>query len=182
MDFVTNVFGDMAQMPAGRMLKELMLVDVRDVLTMAENTGVVLQPGCLVLKPGAAVNRFVFAQNSASFIETPADTDFGVMYDQAVVWNISNVKQEVFLGWFAKNRYVRFVVLMRDGNDNCLMAGTLQVGLVLSIGKTVADKIAISCVMAAQNNAAAASVATVDPTVLFADTDFGVDFSLDFNA
>jgi hypothetical protein len=177
-----KVFGDMAQLPAGRMVKELLLVDVREVLFMSENTGEVLQPGCLVLKPYAAINRLVFANNSCTFIENSADSDNGLLYDQAIVFNVSSVAQQEFVAWLAKVRYCRFVALMRDGNDNCLIAGTLEIGLLINTTQQVADKIGIACVLTAQNAEPSAAVSTVDPSVLFADTDFGIDFSLDFNA
>jgi hypothetical protein len=58
----------------------------------------------------------------------------------------------------------------------------LGIGLLINTTQQVADKIGIACVLTAQNAEPSAAVATVDPSVLFADTDFGIDFSLDFNA
>lgn len=182
MDFTMNVLGDMAQLPAGKMVKELLLIDTREIVFLADNTGDVLQPGSVVLKPKAAVNRFLFAQNSCSFIETAADTDFGKAFDQALAFEISYVKQDAFVKWFANKQYVRFVAFIRDGNGNCFLVGTVQIGLILSIGKAIGEKIALLGVLAAQNSVQAASIATIEPSVLFADTDFGIDFSLDFNA
>jgi len=144
-----------------------------------------IQSGAIVLKTGAVVTKMKFPPLACHFSQVADRGDGGNSFALAVDFAIPSSKEEIF-DYYHQNRQKQFVCLMEDANRQGYVLGNEERGLRMNIAQSIAAANAISVTFSAKLNVPAFLMQTsVNGLVLaeqFPDTEFGIEFSLDFNA
>ncbi|MCP9765151.1 hypothetical protein [Lacihabitans soyangensis] len=163
--------GDWQGMTNGRMVKELWLVKQADVLSV----------NGFVVKLNAEVTKMVFAQNTCFYTENEELTDNGHAYSCAIDCEMPILRADVN-AWLKANRNAKVVCFFRDGNENAWLIGDDVTGLDVIHRKQVGDKTGYVMNVAGVCREGAVALRSSDVAVVFESTDFGFDFSEDFNS
>lgn len=163
--------GDWQGLTNGRMVKELWLVKQADVLSL----------NGFVVKLNAVVTKMVFGQNSCFYAESEELTDNGHAYSCAIDYEMPKLRADVNF-WLKEHRNVKWCAIVRDGNGNAWVVGDDVTGLEVIHSKQIGDKTGYVLNIAGVCREGAVVLRSSDLSVIFESTDFGFDFSEDFNS
>ena len=124
----------------GAWVKELHLISADDVESLTppmEADDYQLKAGYLKLKTGADVVKVEFAIK-ASWNELEVETDNGKAYECKMEMVLPKNKAKN-LRWFYENRYKKVLVLFRDANYNCYVAGDEVTPLKMNVERRIGD-------------------------------------------
>ena len=171
----------------------LYLIDTKEVLSVLDPmrhripgaSATIIPAGGILINRGALISKMKFPPLSCSYIQTIERTDGGLISKVLVEFTVPASRQDV-LQFYMDNWQKRFVGLIEDANRQAYIVGNEERGLMMQIGQTI-NAINANTVSFAGNFAVPAFILETSPAGLvladhFRDTDFGIDFSLDFNA
>jgi len=171
----------------------LYLIDTKEVLSVLDPVRhripgasmTTIAAGGILLSRGAMITRMKFPPLACSYIQTIERTDGGLISKVQIEFSMPASRQDI-LAFYMENWQKRFVGLIEDANRLAYVVGNEERGLMMQIGQTV-NSINANTVSLAGNFATPAFLLEASPAGLvladhFRDTDFGIDFSLDFNA
>jgi hypothetical protein len=164
----------------GPWVKELHLIAADDVelLTIPfEADDFQLKAGYLKLKTGADVVKVDFAVN-ARWTEQEVDGDNGKFYECGFEMVLPKNKARN-LRWFYENRNKKVLVLFRDANFGCLLAGDEVTPLSMNVNRMIGDVNMMTVNLAAVTRYPAWHIVSTDAEVLFSGG-FSSGFDLGF--
>ena len=145
----------------------------------------VVPAGGLVLNRGALITKMKFPPLQCSYIQTMERTDGGLISKVVIEFQIPASRKDL-IDFYNENYQKQIVCLVEDANRQAYIVGNEERGLRMQIGQSV-NTINTNTVSFSGSFAVPAFLLETSPAGLvladhFRDTDFSIDFSLDFNA
>lgn len=171
----------------------LYLFDRKDVLSVvdpfrhpvAAALTATISAGAVVFNRGAVATKMKFPPLGCSMIQTMERTDGGMVSKCVIALNIPASRKDV-MDYYAANYQKQFVALVEDANRQAYVVGNEERGLMMSLVQTVNAVNDHSLTFSGNFNYPALNLETSGAGLVladhFRDTDFSIDFSLDFNA
>lgn len=165
------------------MVKELYLIRHDDVEFIINNGDCERVPlNGISLKVDSPITKMDFAANRCTFSEPTDDTDHGLMYMPAIVFELPRLNFEV-KAWLGKNKTRRFLAIWRDGNANWYLTGSKDYALKLKYDKVVEAENKFMVNLSAESKECTFQLAA--GFVLeesFSNVEFSSEFSFDYNS
>lgn len=171
----------------------LYIIDRKEVLSVLDpvrhripgGSVSVVPAGGVVLNRGAMITKMKFPPLACSYIQTLERTDGGQISKVVIEFQIPASRKDL-IDFYYDNYQKQFVCLVEDANRQAYIMGNEQRGLLMQLVQNVnainAHSVTFSGSFA---NPAFLLETSTSGLVLadhFRDTDFSIDFSLDFNA
>lgn len=144
-----------------------------------------LLAGDVVVKTGAMITQFKFPPLTCSFTQVSEVGDGGEVFTMGVSFGIPGAREDV-LDFYNVNSQKQWVCLMEDANRKAFVLGNEERGLKMAIGQSVTTTNGLSLSFSAKLNVPAFLLETSEAGLVlanhFPDVEFGLEFSIDFNA
>lgn len=141
--------------------------------------------GGVRIRTGAKLYKFMFPPLTCGFTQESSRGDGGVQYAVGVSFPMPASRIDLS-EWFNDNAESQFVALMADANGQAYIVGNEDRGLRPLLGQVIGSINDQSVTLSGNFNVPAfilpSDGAGVVLANLFPETDFSLDFSLDFNA
>ncbi len=141
--------------------------------------------GGIRIRTGTMITRMMFPPQSCSFSQPYARSDSGLTSSPSINFPMPASRDDV-LEWYLENSETQFVCLMEDNNSKAYIIGNEERGLRPAMSQSIGSVNDFSISLSGTFNLPLFVLRPigegVNLSVLFPDTDFSIDFSLDFNA
>lgn len=171
----------------------LYLFDRKDVLSVMDpfrhpapgGSPSMIPAGSIIINRGALLTKMKFPPLSCSMIQTMERTDGGMVSKVVIEYMMPASRKDVS-DYYITNYQKQFVALVEDANRQAYILGNEERGLMMSLVQSVNTVNAHSLTLYGNFNYPALYLETSGAGLVladhFRDTDFSIDFSLDFNA
>jgi hypothetical protein len=183
---VINEIGDQTQQPNAGWVREIVLIEKTDIISMVDpslepndNVGMVFLKDLQQFKAEALITRIMHVWRTNSFNETPIRTANGLIYDTSLAFQVAKNNAE-FHKWLLENEHREFIAVFRDGNDIIYIAGNTTVGLELGYNRTITDNNLYGVALAGQITTPAWHTDAESTAQMFEFTEFSNEFNLEF--
>lgn len=136
--------------------------------------------GGVVTTTDAAVYQLIMPPGACSFEENRGQSDGGPVWAVSLSWQVPGVRKDVF-SLFASRPEQQWVVLFKDANQVCRIAGNEEYGLRASMGHAIGMENAQAYTLSGNFNLPAFYLPTLNLEALFPSGQFSIDFNLNFN-